>query len=62
MTYLHETFGNRNRIEKWFREVKVKTKRFYNNINAKTLKSIKELESAIVHNFISAGGEDLIPT
>jgi transposase-like protein len=55
MTYLDETFGNRNRIEKWFREVKVKTKRFY-NINAKTLKSMEELESAIVHNFISAGG------
>jgi len=56
MTYLDETFGNRNKIEKWCREVKVKTKRFYNNINAKTLKSMEELESAIVHNFISAGG------
>jgi hypothetical protein len=54
MTYLHETFGNR--------EVKDRTKRFYNNINAKTLKSIKELEGAIMHNFIRAGGEDVIPT
>jgi hypothetical protein len=44
MTYLDETFGNKNRTEKWFREVKVKTKRFYNNINAKTLKSMEELE------------------
>ena len=62
MTYLDKTFGNRNRIEKWFREVKVKTKWFYNNINAKTLKSMEELESAIVHNFISAGRGKLTPT
>jgi transposase-like protein len=61
MTYIDETFGNRNRIEKWFREVKVKTKRIY-NINAKTLKSMEESESAIVHNFISAGEGKLTPT
>jgi transposase-like protein len=56
MTYFHETFGNRNRIERWFREVKDRTKRFYNNINAKTLKSLVELVTAIAatHNTIRA--------
>jgi putative transposase len=61
ITYFHETFGNRNRID---RETKNRTKRFYNNINAKTLKSIEELVTAIaaMHNFIRAGGEEVIPT
>jgi transposase-like protein len=64
MTYFHETFGNRNKIERWFRELKERTKRFYNNVNAKTLKSIEELVTAIaiMHNIIRAGGEEVIPT
>jgi putative transposase len=64
ITYFHETFGNRNRIERWFRELKDRTKRFYNNINAKTLKSLEELVTAIaiMHNIIRAGGEEVIPT
>jgi putative transposase len=55
--YFHETFGKRNKIERWFRELKERTKRFYNNINAKTLKSIEELVTAIAatHNIIRAG-------
>jgi transposase-like protein len=58
MIYFHETFGNRNRIERWFRELKNRTKRFYNNINAKTLKCLEELVTAIaaMHNIIRAGG------
>ena len=64
MTYFHETFGNRNKIERWFRELKNRTKRFYNNINAKTLKSLEELVTTIAatHNIIRAGGEEVIPT
>jgi transposase-like protein len=64
ITYFHETFGNRNKIERWFREMKNRTKRFYNNVNAKTLKSIEELVTAIaiMHNIIRAGGEEVIPT
>jgi transposase-like protein len=64
ITYFHETFGNRNRIERWFREIKNRTKMFYNNVNSKTLKSIEELVTAIatMHNFIRAGGEEVIPT
>jgi hypothetical protein len=37
---------------------------FYNNINAKNLKSIEELATAIaaMHNIIRAGGEEVILT
>jgi transposase-like protein len=64
MNYFHETFGNRNKIERWFRELKNRTKRFCNNVNSKTLKSIEELVTAIaiMHNIIRAGGEEVIPT
>jgi transposase-like protein len=64
ITYFHETFGNRNKIERWFREMKERTKRSHNNVNAKTLKSIEELVTAIaiMHNIIRAGGEEVIPT
>jgi transposase-like protein len=46
------------RIERWFREVKNRTKRFYNNVNSKKLKSVKELVTAIaaMHNIVRAGG------
>jgi transposase-like protein len=64
ITYFHEAFGERNRIERWFREVKDRTKRFYNNINSKKLKSIEELVTAIamMQNIIRAEGEEVIPT
>jgi transposase-like protein len=54
ITYFHQAFGSRNRIERWFRETKDRTKRFHNNINAKTLKSLEELVTAIaaMHNII----------
>jgi transposase-like protein len=47
MTYFQETPGKRNRIERWFREMKNRTKMFYNNINTKTLKSLEELATAL---------------
>jgi transposase-like protein len=55
ITYFHETFGKRNRIERWFRGMKERTKRFYNNINTKKSKSIEELVTAIamIYNIIS---------
>jgi putative transposase len=54
MTYFQETPGKRNRIERWFREMKNRTKRFYNNVNSKKLKSLEELVTAIaaMHNII----------
>jgi hypothetical protein len=44
--------------------MKDRTKRFYNNINTKKLKSIEELVTAIAatHNIIRAEGEEVIPT
>ena len=44
--------------------MKNRTKRFYDNVNSKTLKSIEELVAAIaiMHNIIRAGGEMEIPT
>jgi transposase-like protein len=64
ITYIHETLGKRNRIERWFREMKNRTKRFYNNVNSKTLKSLEELVTAIaaMHNIIKAGGGEVILT
>jgi putative transposase len=63
ITYFHETFGNRNKIERWFRELKNTTKRFYNNVNSKTLKSIEEIATAvaIVHNLVRIGRGEVIP-
>jgi transposase-like protein len=64
ITYFHETFDERNKIERLFRELKNRTKRFCNNVNSKTLKSIEEIATAvaIVHNLIRIGGGEVIPT
>jgi len=50
--YFHQTFGERNRIERWFRKLKERTKRFHNNINTKTVKYVEEMAKAIalLHN------------
>jgi len=52
LEYFHETFGERNRIERWFRKLKERTKRFYNNINTKSVKYVEEIAKAIalLHN------------
>jgi hypothetical protein len=44
--------------------MKDRTKRFYNNVNSKKLKSLEELVTAIaiMHNIIRAEGEEVIPT
>jgi transposase-like protein len=57
ITYFHETFGNRNKVERWFRELKNSTKRFHNNVNSETRKSIEEIAMAvaIVHNLVRIG-------
>jgi transposase-like protein len=64
ITYFRKTFGNRNRIERWFRELKERTKRFYNNVNSKNLKSIEDIAMAvaIVQNFVRIGRGEEIPT
>jgi putative transposase len=55
ITYLHETFGNRNRIERWFREMIDRTKKFYNNINGWSIKSIEDYAAAtaIIRNILT---------
>jgi transposase-like protein len=56
--YFHETFGERNRIERCVRELKDRTKRFYSDVNSKTLKSLEELvtATAAMHKIIRAKG------
>ncbi|MDT7877157.1 MAG: hypothetical protein RQ862_01205 [Candidatus Caldarchaeales archaeon] len=62
--YFHVAFGKRDRMERLFREMKERTKRFYNNVNSKKLKSLEELATAIaaMHNIIRPGKEEVIPT
>ncbi len=31
LQWIHRTFGERNRIERWFRTMKARTRRFFNN-------------------------------
>ncbi len=52
ISYFHQTFGERNRVERWFRTLKERTKRFYNNVNPKTVGSIEETAAAkaLIHN------------
>jgi len=57
ITYLHETLGKRKRIERWFREMKERTKRLYNNVNSKKLKSIEELQPQLQQCTTSLGQE-----
>jgi hypothetical protein len=46
------------------REMKERTKRFYNNVNSKKSKSVEELVTviAIMHNVTRARGEEVITT
>jgi len=50
----------RNRIERLFRKLKERTKRFHNNINTKTVKYVEEIAKAItlLHN-ITTQNRDL---
>lgn len=45
----HGTFGNRSRVERWFRHLKERTRRFYNNVNSGSVDSIEEVVSAIAY-------------
>jgi hypothetical protein len=44
--------------------LKIRTKRFHNNVNSKTLKSTKEIATAvaIAHNLVRTVREEVIPT
>jgi len=58
LRWRHQTFGLRNRIERWFGNLKARTKRFYNNFpHNSTIKSIKAfLETYIAwYNTLTLG-------
>jgi len=55
MEYSHETYGERNRIERFFMEIKERTSKFNNNINTKTVKKVEEIAkaTALLHNTLT---------
>jgi len=56
--YFHETYGERNRMERWFRTLKERTKRFYNNVNSRRVEAIEGIAKAITltHNHLIRRG------
>jgi len=43
--------NTRNRIERWFRKLKERIKRFHNNINTKSIKKVEITKAiALLHN------------
>ena len=56
-------FGERNRIERRFRKLKERTRRFNNNINARNVKNIENPTAAIatIHNILKTQ-QEVIPT
>jgi len=62
ITYFHETFGNRNKIERWFRELKERTKRLHNNVNSKKLKSLEDSERSSADSRSRKVRRKVIPT
>lgn len=57
----HVTFGLRNKIERWFRTLKERTKRFYNNINCKSLEQGIECLQAFLNSFVALYNFTLSP-
>jgi len=47
----YETFGDRNRIERFFRELKNWMKMFYNDVNIQTLKCVEEIVAIIIREY-----------
>jgi transposase-like protein len=47
LRYRYQRFGLRNAVERFFGYLKQRTKRFYNNINTWSIKSIEDYASAI---------------
>jgi len=44
---MYQTFGIRNSVERFFGYLKQRTRRFYNNINTWSIKSIEDYATAI---------------
>jgi putative transposase len=47
LKYQYQTFGIRNAVERFFGYLKQRTRRFYNNINTWSIKSIEDYATAI---------------
>jgi transposase-like protein len=47
LKYQYQTFGIRNAVERFFGYIKQRTRRFYNNINSWSIKSIEDYATAI---------------
>jgi transposase-like protein len=47
LKYRYQRFGIRNRVERFFRYLKQRTRRFYNNINSWKTQSIEDYATAI---------------
>jgi putative transposase len=47
LKYQYQTFGIRNAVERFFGYIKQRTRRFYNNINTRSIKSIEDYATAI---------------
>ncbi|MBS7634692.1 hypothetical protein KEJ34_04255 [Candidatus Bathyarchaeota archaeon] len=56
LKWVHRTFGERTRIERWFRTMKARTRRFFNNfpVRKRTIPKIKLFIRLFVlwYNFI----------
>jgi len=50
LKYIHQRFGIRNNVERFFGYIKQRTRRFYNNINSWSIKSIEDYATAIIRN------------
>jgi transposase-like protein len=44
---MYQTFGIGNRVERFFGYIKQRTRRFYNNINTWSIKSVEDYATAI---------------
>jgi transposase-like protein len=47
LKYQHQRFGIRNAVERFFEYLKQRTRRFHNNINTWSIKSIEDYATAI---------------
>jgi transposase-like protein len=56
LKYQYQRFGLRNRVERFFGYLKQRTRRFYNNINSWSIKSIEDYAAAtaIIRNILTA--------
>ena len=55
LDYWHATFGPRNRVERWFRTLKERAKRFSNNFRSKNWRRVRRFVSCLLSGIILIG-------